>query len=265
MPFPHGKKRKATCRECKGSAFCWTEGHSGFEKQKSECRDCKGSAFCWTEGHSGYEKFKRYCRECKGSALCWTEGHSGFEKRKSRCRDCKGSAFCWTEGHPGYEKWKHYCRDCKGSALCWTEGHSGFETRKRYCRECGGSALCKRHLKQVCRECDPIGHLKSSLRSRINSGLKAAHLPKTKRTLEYLGCTLEFYRAYLQEKFQEGMKWENWGKGSGTWQIDHVCPVQFKRDGKKPTGNEVETRLHYTNTQPLWSIENMAKGNRFVG
>ena len=187
------------------------------------------------------------------------------KKQKSRCRECKGSAFCWTEGHSGFEKQKSQCRDCKGSALCWTEGHSGYEKQKQYCRECGGSALCKTHSKQSCQDCDPIGNLINSLRSRVNIALKTAQLPKTKRTLEYLGCTLEFYRAYLQEKFQEGMTWKNRGKGSGTWQIDHVIPLQFQREGKKPTGKEVETRLHYTNTQPLWTIENMAKGNRFIG
>ena len=61
------------------------------------------------------------------------------------------------------------------------------------------------------------------------------------------------------------MTWENWGQGEGTWNIDHITPLKFKRDGKNPTSKEREKRLHYMNTQPLWWKDNISKGNRHVG
>ena len=194
------------------------------------------------------KKLKSRCRVCKGSYFCWNEDHSGYEKQKAGCRACKGSYFCWNEDHSGYEKRKAYCRACKGTSLCLNEDHSGYEKLKRYCKIC-----------------DPIGHLFSNVRTTVYRALKNAQTPKRDRTIEYLGCTIYFYISYLEEKFKEGMTWENHGQGVGNWNIDHVIPLRFKRDGKPPTAEESEKRLYYTNTQPLWWEENMDKGNRYIG
>lgn len=57
-------------------------------------------------------------------------------------------------------------------------------------------------------------------------------------------------------KFQPGMTWENWGRGPGTWQIDHIKPLSSfdltKRD-------ELLQACHYTNLQPLWYDDHLAK------
>jgi hypothetical protein len=85
---------------------------------------------------------------------------------------------------------------------------------------------------------------------------------KNKGSIEYLGCDIESFRKYLAEKFELGMTWENYGE----WEIDHIVPVKYKgADGGPPTLEEVATRLHHTNTQPLWRADNLAKGNRWVG
>lgn len=62
------------------------------------------------------------------------------------------------------------------------------------------------------------------------------------------------------------MTWENHGKGPNTWQIDHIVPVKYPgAAGGEPTLEEVAERLHWTNCQPMWTTENIAKGNRFIG
>ena len=62
------------------------------------------------------------------------------------------------------------------------------------------------------------------------------------------------------------MAWENHGLGPGTWQIDHIVPIKYPgKDGGDPTLEEVAERLHWTNCQPMWTTENIAKGNRFIG
>ena len=119
--------------------------------------------------------------------------------------------------------------------------------QNQYCRDCGGSALCQKHKKQYCKMCDPIGYLFNNVRARINGALKKAQISKTNRTIGYLGCTIYFYKEYLEGKFKEEMTWENHGQGVGNRNIDHVIPLQFKRDGKNPTAEESENRLHYTN------------------
>jgi hypothetical protein len=59
------------------------------------------------------------------------------------------------------------------------------------------------------------------------------------------------------------MTWDNFGTNG--WHIDHIIPIMYKAEGKNPTLEDVEKRLHYTNTQPMWAEDNMAKGNRRIG
>jgi 5-methylcytosine-specific restriction endonuclease McrA len=80
---------------------------------------------------------------------------------------------------------------------------------------------------------------------------------KDKGTLEYLGCDIESFKLHISEQFEQGMSWDNYGD----WEIDHIVPIKYKN----PTIEEVAERLHYTNTQPMWKSENLAKGNRFIG
>ena len=62
------------------------------------------------------------------------------------------------------------------------------------------------------------------------------------------------------------MTWDNHGSGPGTWQIDHIVPIKYPgAAGGDPTLEEVGERLHWTNCQPMWTIDNLAKGNRFIG
>jgi hypothetical protein len=76
----------------------------------------------------------------------------------------------------------------------------------------------------------------------------------TDTELEFLDCTVGEFRQHIESQFKEGMTWENYGE----WHIDHI--IAIKQD--KPNMEEVITRLHYTNTQPLWALENMVKSTK---
>ena len=81
-------------------------------------------------------------------------------------------------------------------------------------------------------------------------------------TLDYLGCSGDAFRHHLENKFEIGMSWENYGE----WEIDHIVPIKYPgAEGGPPTLAEAEARLHYLNTQPLWRDENRRKKNLFVG
>jgi hypothetical protein len=85
---------------------------------------------------------------------------------------------------------------------------------------------------------------------------------KEMRTDEYLGCNIETFREHISKQFAPGMSWENHGK----WHIDHIIPLAYPGElGGPPTMEETIARLHYTNTQPLWAGDNIAKGNRWIG
>jgi hypothetical protein len=73
----------------------------------------------------------------------------------------------------------------------------------------------------------------------------------------YLGCNIEELKIHIENQFLEGMTWDNYGD----WHIDHIIPLRYQN----PTLEELIERLHFSNTQPLWAIDNKAKGNRFIG
>ena len=58
------------------------------------------------------------------------------------------------------------------------------------------------------------------------------------------------------------MSWENYGK---VWQIDHITPLNYRIDNQNPTLEEIIERLHWTNTQAMYNVENMSKGNKYIG
>ena len=85
-----------------------------------------------------------------------------------------------------------------------------------------------------------------------------------KHTIEYIGCSWEDLRTHLENQFEKEaersghpISWEN----QGEWHIDHIIPLKFEN----PSVEEVILRLHWENTQPLWALDNIAKGNRFIG
>ena len=216
-------------------------------KQKAHCRDEEcggGSVYC------KHNILKTHCRdkECGGgSAFC----KHNIQKQTCRDEECGGgSAFCKKHGIP-----KTRCRDeeCGGGGAYCKHG-----ILKTHCRdkECGGGGVfCKHNIeKQTCRECDIIGYIAQTTRSRIH---KALNGNKDLHTVEYLRCTIAEFKAHIEKQFTEGMTWDNHGE----WHIDHIIPIKYE----KPTEEEGIKRLHWKNNQPLWASDNIAKGNRFIG
>lgn len=100
--------------------------------------------------------------------------------------------------------------------------------------------------------------IKADFRRKLNIFLEATLKGKT-RTLEYLGCSGNEFKKYIESKFTEGMSWEN--RGRNGWHIDHIIPycafdLTNEEDRKKC--------FHYTNTQPLWAIQNLQKGSKIL-
>lgn len=100
------------------------------------------------------------------------------------------------------------------------------------------------------RKNNPFFRLKSNLRRRINRYLTK----KSKSTEEILGITYDDFIKYLEQKFTDGMSWDKVGKEI---HIDHIIPLSSAK-----TEEEVYNLCHYTNLQPLWSIDNLKKGKK---
>lgn len=93
--------------------------------------------------------------------------------------------------------------------------------------------------------------IRHRLRQRITAVLKGRK--KSMKTMELVGCSVDYLKGFLEAKFKPGMTWNNYGE----WHIDHIVPcVKFDLSIKE----EQEKCFHYSNLQPLWAVENLRKG-----
>ncbi len=95
-------------------------------------------------------------------------------------------------------------------------------------------------------------NLKKRIRSAISNILKERGFRKNCKTLQILGCDIDYFKFYLESKFETWMTWENRGLYNGNfnygWDIDHIIPVSSAK-----TEEELLLLNHYSNLQPLCS------------
>jgi len=96
-------------------------------------------------------------------------------------------------------------------------------------------------------------------RSRVAYAVRSQFSSKSAKTMELIDCTITDLKLRLEALFQEGMSWGNYGFGAGKWNIDHVRPCS-SFDMSDP---EMQRQcFHYSNLQPLWHKDNLAKSDR---
>jgi hypothetical protein len=85
--------------------------------------------------------------------------------------------------------------------------------------------------------------LRRKLRVRLYMATK--NNQKIGSAVKDLGCSIEFFKQYIESKFYENMTWNNWGK---VWQLDHIKELNtFDLTNKE----QFKKAVHYTNLQPL--------------
>lgn len=79
---------------------------------------------------------------------------------------------------------------------------------------------------------------------------------KNLTTEEILGCSIPDFVSHIESQFKVGMSFDN----RKDWHLDHIIPISYAK-----TEEEIIKLNHYTNYQPLWASENLAKGNKYIG
>lgn len=101
--------------------------------------------------------------------------------------------------------------------------------------------------------------LRNKISLKIYVALKTQNESKMLEFDDYLGCTIEFFKEYISSLFQDGMSWDNWGRGSDKWHIDHIKPcASFDFSDI----NQQKECFHYSNQQPLWEHDNLSKSSK---
>jgi hypothetical protein len=104
------------------------------------------------------------------------------------------------------------------------------------------------------RKTDLDFQIKEVLRSKIHKFLKA----QPTSYVNLIRCDLEFFKKWIEFRFDDNMTWKNFGK---VWQIDHIIPIN-SFDMSNP--NDIQICFHWTNLQPLGSYENRQKSDKII-
>jgi hypothetical protein len=113
------------------------------------------------------------------------------------------------------------------------KSNNHYHTKKEYYREWNRNKYST----------DPLFRLRHAINALINHHLKEG---KSQSSIEYLGCTIQEYKQYLEPMFTPEMNWDNYGT---YWEVDHIYPLA--KGGS----------FHYTNTQPLTIPDNRTKSD----
>jgi len=108
---------------------------------------------------------------------------------------------------------------------------------------------------------NPQFRLASNVRKRITRYLKGIRGRKYGKTNELLSCDWKYLKKHLESNFynnkktKEPMTWSNYGK----WHVDHIMPLS---SFDLIIVEEQFAACHFSNLQPLWAEDNIAKNNR---
>ena len=142
---------------------------------------------------------------------------------------------------------------CANGHIGWRRVLEGSSKGKKY-----------RHTKcEQCRKDNRAKHRKKDLatakRTLINTQLrrlidgKRCHKRQT-GSEKLLGCSIQFYRCYIEAQFTPEMTWSGWGT---VWQIDHITECHTF-DLTDPA--QIQKCFHFTNTRPRITANNTWQG-----
>lgn len=119
-----------------------------------------------------------------------------------------------------------------------------------YVRECSRNRMAR--LRST-----PEGRLNGNISRLLARSLKVGS-KGGRHWIDLVGYTIGQLRKHLEEQFQSGMNWENYGT---FWHVDHKIPVaafNFER----PEDLDFRRCWALRNLQPLESWENMSKSDK---
>lgn len=119
----------------------------------------------------------------------------------------------------------------------------------------------KNELKKNRMRTDSIFKLGDNISSLLRISFKYGKYPKKSKSTEILGCSIDEFKIYLEKQFEPWMNWSNHGKYNlniKTWQLDHKIPISSAK-----TKEDMIKLNHFTNFQPLETIVNIIKSNKY--
>jgi len=159
----------------------------------------------------------------------------------------------------GYKQWREWYDSNKERSSENSKRHR-LENLEKYKERYRIKYLTKdKQLNRERYKNDFIYKLKANIREALRRALKYSGAAKDSPSIKYLGCSIEDFKKYIQNKFKPGMTWENHGRGEGCWHLDHIMPLNLLKEGTAT----LEQLCHFSNYQPLWEKENLSKNSKY--
>jgi len=214
-------------------------------------------------------KMKKCCCKCKTEREITefgklTNSPDGFRHDCNLCR----KAYREINRNQINDKLKKYYFDNKEKLLIQNKKYREEnitkinEQRKEY----RNRPEIKEHVKLKNSQYLPIKKEKIKLKRRTDKNFQISEILRSKihkilknKSTSYqniLGCDMEFFKKWIEFRFDENMNWDNLGS---YWQIDHILPIN-KFDFKDE--KNINICFHWTNLQPLTSSENRTKTDK---
>jgi hypothetical protein len=259
-----------TCREVRSSKyFCW-RGTQYYPKCKycmrdarlRQCNKCL-EVKSWNRFEWNRDVMRNACKDCRNTAQRELRRTAEYQKRFTETgqRDARNEyGKSYRNDSENVEKRSKYYEEHKEEIkvqhkIYVEKNREKINERLRTYRESNREIIRakKREYEKNRRKIDIGFKIKMNLRNRIYCALQNK-TTKSARTLELLGCTVEFFRYWLEFQFDENMTWENYGS---YWHMDHVKPCELFDMTEE---EEQKLCFHWTNIQPLEGNENKSKG-----
>ncbi len=240
------------------------------------CKQC--------EEHKPVQEFHQQPRRCKSKCVACLNKNARLRREinrqtkhelpeKKRCANCTkevpGSDFAANQ--TSADGLAYWCKSCyrQKSVAYKRERRSDAVVCKACCKTVGmdqlsaeNTAKCKACVSQRKRtrwQQDSDYKLREACRNRIASAIKRRKGSKQDASIDLLGCNWSDLKRHLEMGFVEGMTWENHGLRG--WHIDHIRPcASFDLSDL----SQQKECFHFTNLQPLWARDNLAKGQKYL-
>ena len=190
------------------------------------------------------------CSKCK-QIKDIGEFHKDKGKKDGLVSQCKS---CMCERAKAYyqenkEKVKAYYQENKEEIV---------EQKKAYYQK-NKEKIAERNKKRY--NSDPLFKFTQLYRNSLVRAFESIGKKENHHSLKILGFKKwQEFADHLSKQFYdhpitgEKMTFENHGEGEGCWQIDHIIPLLTAK-----TEEDVIRLSHYTNLQPLWTIDHLKK------
>lgn len=229
-------------------------GLCGYHFRKSN-----SSNLCVIEGCKFKARTYGKCKIHGGRLLCKVDGCTSAARKDS---------LCMFHGSPEKKcKYEGCMNNARFLGICRSHGCPYTKCSEKNCtRNATHRTLCYPHLSERIKngtaDDSMIQYkLKQNLRGRLYTVLHKN--AKSASTMELLGCSIEFFKQYIEAQFPPGVSWKNFTGNNPrtTYHIDHIRPCS-SFDLSDPEQQKI--CFHYSNLRPMLGIDNIKKGSKLI-